>query len=73
MDDLLLPHQSEQYLRLATVQIATYLQSLGWTLALDKCEFTPARVITFLGWRWSFDALTLKMTAAMRSRLLRTT
>ena len=72
MDDILLLHQDREYLRLATLQIAGYLRSLGWTLALDKCEFTPEHVIRYLGWRWDFLHLTLSMTSAMRSTLLLT-
>jgi hypothetical protein len=37
---------------------------------MEKCEFIPAQVVTFLGWRWNFERLTLGMTSAMRSTLL---
>jgi hypothetical protein len=70
MDDLLLLHPDPAYLRLATLQIAVYLQSLGWTLSLAKCEFTPKQEITFLGWRWDFMSLSLRMTQDMRKTLL---
>jgi hypothetical protein len=70
MDDLLLLHQDKVYLKLATIQIAFYLVSLGWTLSLDKCEFTPQREIKYLGWRWDFDTLSLRMTQEMRKSLL---
>jgi hypothetical protein len=51
MDGILLLHQDKAYLELATLQIAIYLRSLGWTLSMEKCEFTPAQVVKFLGWR----------------------
>jgi hypothetical protein len=70
MDDILILHQDRQYLEISTLQIASYLRRLGWTLALEKCEFTPQHEITFLGWRWCFLTLTLRMTAEMRSSLL---
>ena len=70
MDDLLLLHQDRDYLRKATLQIALYLASLGWTLSLGKCDFTPQHAIKYLGWRWAFDTLTLKMTPEMRKSLL---
>ena len=70
MDDFLMLHQDREYLRLATLQIATYLSCLGWTLSLEKCEFTPVKAIKFLGWRWCFDTLTLQMTPEMRKYLL---
>jgi hypothetical protein len=68
--DILILHQDSAYLTLATLQIAVYFQSLGWTLALEKCEFTPAHEIVHLGWRWQFLELTLRMTSAMRATLL---
>jgi hypothetical protein len=70
VDDIILLHQVRSYLELATLQIANYLRSLGWTLSVEKCEFTPVQEITFLGWQWSFQQLTLRMTSAMRSTLL---
>jgi hypothetical protein len=70
MDDILLLHQNREYLQLATLQIATYLQCLGWTLSLEKCEFTPKQDIAFLGWRWSFNTLSLKTTSEMRNTLV---
>jgi hypothetical protein len=50
MDDVLLLHQETEYLELATLQIAVYLQSLGWTLNAEKCELSPSPQITYLGW-----------------------
>jgi hypothetical protein len=70
MDDILYLHQSRVYLELATLQIGFYLQSLGWTLSLAKCEFTPKQEVRFLGWRWSFLTLSLSMTGEMRKDLL---
>jgi hypothetical protein len=70
MDDLLLLHQDRTKLETYTLQIAAYLQWLGWTLSLKKCSFSPARVITYLGWIWDTSALTLAMTPEMRSSIL---
>jgi hypothetical protein len=72
MDDILLLHQDRAHLELATLQIAIYLRSLGRTLSMERCEFTPAQAITFLGWRTDFEQMTLSMTPAMRSTLLLT-
>ena len=69
MDDILLLHQDKQTLELCTWQIAAYLQYLGWTLALDKCEFTPKQEIKFLGWLWCSPQLSLCMTSPMRSAM----
>jgi hypothetical protein len=70
MDDVLYLHQSRVYLELATLQIGFYLQSLGWTFSLAKCEFTPKQEIRFFGWRWYFPTLSLNMTGEMRKDLL---
>jgi hypothetical protein len=70
MDDILLLHQDRADLELATLQIAIHLRSLGWTLSMERCEFTPAQVVTFLGWRRDFERLTLSMTSVMHSTLL---
>ena len=70
MDDLLLMHQERDKLELYSLQIAAYLQCLGWTIATAKCSFAPSQEIDFLGWRWSSTALTLRMTPSMRSAML---
>jgi hypothetical protein len=70
MDDLLLMHQDRAKLELYTLQIAAFLQSLGWTLSLKKCQFTPSLTAEFLGWLWSSQSLTLQMTPKMRSAML---
>jgi hypothetical protein len=69
-DDVVYLHQDRDYLELATLQVGFYLQSLGWTLSLAKCEFTPKQEIRCLGWRWSFPSLSMSMTGEMRKRLL---
>jgi hypothetical protein len=71
IDDMLLLHQDPSYLRLATLQIAVYLRYLGWTLSIDKCEFTPSPTIRFLGWLWCCDTRTLRMTTERCSALSR--
>ena len=70
MDDLLLLHQDPAKLRLYTLQIAVYLQSLGWTLSLKKCALMPAQTVTFLGWSWDCRTLTMTMTPEMRAAML---
>jgi hypothetical protein len=69
-DDLLLLHQDKEHLALCTLQIAAYLSSLGWTISIKKCEFTPTQEIDFLGWHWSSPSLTLQMTRSMRHAIL---
>jgi hypothetical protein len=49
LDDLLLLHQNRDNLELYTLQIAAYIQCLGWTLSLEKCSLSPQQTIVFLG------------------------
>ena len=70
MDDILLLHQDPKHLHISTLQIAIYLESLGWTVNRDKSEVTPKQQITFLGWLFDFTSLTLRMTPTMRTSLL---
>jgi ribonuclease HI len=70
MDDILLLHQDREYLQLATLQIAVYLENLGWTLSAEKCELEPSQEITYLGWRWLCRTLSVTMTGPMRKSML---
>ena len=37
---------------------------------MEKCEFSPAQTIKFLGWWWSSEQLSLSMTSSMRAAML---
>ena len=50
LDGIILFHRYCSYLRPAILQIAVYIRSLGWTLAIDKCEFIAKREIVYLRW-----------------------
>jgi hypothetical protein len=54
MDDIIIPHQDQDYVRIATLQIAIYWQSLGSTINLKKSELSPSQTIDFLSWSWDF-------------------
>jgi hypothetical protein len=73
MDDLLLMHQDRERLEIYTLQIAAFLQFLGWTLSIKKCSLGPSQVSTYLGWQWNSELLTLTMTREMRAAMLQTT
>jgi hypothetical protein len=70
MDNLLLMHQDRAKCELYTIQVAAYLQCLGWTLSIKKCSFSPLQEMEFLGWLWDSNALTLRMTSKMRCAML---
>jgi hypothetical protein len=70
MDDVLILHQDPKYLHVATLQIALYLSSLGWTINRGKSEVIPKQQITFLGWSFDFQHLSLSMTPARRASCL---
>jgi hypothetical protein len=70
MDDILILQQDRTKCELFALQIAAYLQCLGWTLSAKKCVFEPSQELEFLGWLWNTRSLTLRMTTAMRSAVL---
>ena len=71
MDVLLLMHQDREKCQLYTLQIAAFLQHLGWTLSIKKCSLLPSQSIEFLGWLWNSATLTLEMTPSMRAAMIR--
>jgi hypothetical protein len=70
MDDILILQQDQAKCELYALQIAAYLQCLGWTLSVKKCVFEPSQEIEFLGWLWNTVSLSLEMTVAMRGAIL---
>jgi hypothetical protein len=70
MDDSLILHPDRQYLAVATLQIAIYLQRLSWTINLEKSELTPLWTVDFLGWRWDFDSLSIRSNKNRRHSFL---
>jgi hypothetical protein len=69
MDDLLFLHENESVLRTVTMEIAAYMGWLGWILSMEKCEMEPKQEITFLGWIWNFQTLTLRMKKERREEM----
>jgi hypothetical protein len=52
IDDLFTLHPDPQYFAVATLQIATHWQSLGWTIKRKKSGLTPFRdIVSELLWR----------------------
>jgi hypothetical protein len=70
MDDLLFIHPNPTHLEKSTLQIAKYLQWLGWTLSMEKCELRPKQVITFLGWQWDFQKMEIEMKRNLRKQTM---
>jgi hypothetical protein len=70
MDDLLFLHPNPTHLEQTTLQIAKYLQWLGWTLSIEKCELKPKQVITFLGWQWDFRKMEIEMKGNLRKQTM---
>jgi ribonuclease HI len=70
MDDVLLMFSDRSTAVTQTREIATFLQELGWTLAIEKCELQPVQEITFLGWRWNLRNATVTMPTARRRELI---
>jgi ribonuclease HI len=70
MDDTLLLFKDEQTAARQTVEIAEYLQRLGWTLSPEKCQLNPSHVTEFLGWEWNLQDATLAISPSHRGALL---
>jgi ribonuclease HI len=68
MDDLLLLFEAEETARVQTLEIASFMEQLGWTLSPEKCEFTPMQRINFLGWQWNTNGPAVAMTPARRTK-----
>jgi hypothetical protein len=69
MDDILLLFEDPVAALTKTNEIADYLETLGWTLAGDKCELEPKQDIDFLGWRWHLEDATVSSTPSRRTEL----
>jgi ribonuclease HI len=69
MDDILLLFTERTTAERQTQEIATYLETLGWTLATEKCERTPTQRIDFLGWEWDLQIPAVRMTPARRTEI----
>jgi ribonuclease HI len=70
MDDILLLHQSQQYLSLATREIVNYLTYLGLTVNMEKSELIPKQELIFLGWLWDLRRASVAMTEEKRQEML---
>jgi ribonuclease HI len=69
-DDLLLLHEDPDLLRQRTLDIALYLSSLGFLLAVKKCEIEPVQNIAYLGWQWNLVDATMRLRTETRKSLL---
>jgi ribonuclease HI len=71
MDDSLLLFPTSEAAERQTREIATFFQTLGWTLSEEKCQFSPSQQIEFLGWSWDLRTYTV-CTAENKRHSLRT-
>jgi ribonuclease HI len=72
MDDILLLFRDQETARTQPLEIAAFLQEMGWTLSEEKCEMEPTQEITFLGWRWDLREAAMKMPTTRRADLMKT-
>lgn len=59
LDDLLIMAPTRRQAEEQTREARDYLESLGWLLNLNKSELTPARVITYLGFQFDSENMTV--------------
>jgi ribonuclease HI len=52
------------------MRVSEFLTDLGWTLAAEKCNYQPARIVKFLGWQLDLQTQTISMTRKRRQGLL---
>jgi hypothetical protein len=70
MDDTLLLFRDPETAAVQTREIAGYLQLIGWTLSIEKCQFRPSQTPEFLGWHWNLPTATLAISTSHRAQLL---
>jgi ribonuclease HI len=70
MDDSILLFNNATTAQAQTAEIATYFQSLGWTLALNKCQMVPTQITEFLGWNWNLRDRQLTIPVKRQNALL---
>jgi hypothetical protein len=70
MDDSLLLFRDRNTARRQTMEIASFFQTLGWSLSWDKCLLEPQHTTEFLGWTWNLEKRLLTITPKRRAELL---
>jgi ribonuclease HI len=70
MDDSILLFDNTTTAQTQTAEIAMYFQSLGWTLALNKCQMTPTQQMEFLGWSWNLRDRQLTIPVKRQNALI---
>ncbi|KAA6386476.1 MAG: hypothetical protein EZS28_018001, partial [Streblomastix strix] len=69
-DDLLLLHQDKNQLFYKSLHRINILERFDWTIALNKCQFTPNLQIYFLRWTWIMTEMNIFLTKDGRHQLI---
>jgi hypothetical protein len=72
LDDLLFLHADPQTLRQQILEIAAFLQRLGWTINWEKSQLIPQQLFIFLGTQWNTHTMEVcvERTRTIRLRKL---
>ncbi|KAA6369382.1 MAG: hypothetical protein EZS28_035091, partial [Streblomastix strix] len=66
IDDIILLHPNKNQLKLITIQVIQYLQSLTWKRQQKKCRIYPSTTFIYLGQKWNQITIEVKMPQARR-------
>ncbi|KAA6403984.1 MAG: hypothetical protein EZS28_000494 [Streblomastix strix] len=70
VDDILLLHQNNEYLKNMTKKVIDTLQYFGFAMNMEKCVTEPNQIVIFLGWDWNLANATVKTNPMKRLLLL---
>ncbi|KAA6380573.1 MAG: hypothetical protein EZS28_023899, partial [Streblomastix strix] len=69
IDDIILLHLNKNQLKLITIQVIQYLQSLTWKRQQKKCRIYPSTTFIYLGWKWNSITIQVKVPQARRKMM----
>ncbi|KAA6396402.1 MAG: putative Transposon Tf2-6 polyprotein [Streblomastix strix] len=69
-DDILVLHQSKEYLRHQIQVIDQFLKSLGWVISEKKSRLNPSQEFIFLGWKINASRMEISLPKDKKGSLI---
>ncbi|KAA6385749.1 MAG: putative Transposon Ty3-I Gag-Pol polyprotein [Streblomastix strix] len=69
-DDIILFNNDKTQIQEEIMKIITIFEEMGWIINRNKSKLEPNRQITFLGWSWNTETMTLQTTRLMRKQVM---
>jgi hypothetical protein len=69
LDDILILHQDQTWLRQTISRICDFFTWLGWIINWEKSDLDPKQRFTYLGWHWDTVEMAVSLTDARRAAL----